>query len=62
MRTRSLQNIDDAVEVDNLVSSYQHIYPLFDGREHICVGFTCWCKPLPDVENSNVIIHNPQLH
>jgi hypothetical protein len=45
----------DDTEVDNAV----HVYPVFDGREHVCVGYTCWCDPQPDVENSNVIIHNP---
>jgi len=49
-------------DADTLVSTYQHIHPMFDGREHICLGFTCWCNPHPDAENPSVIIHNPQVH
>jgi hypothetical protein len=35
-----------------------HVYPLFDGREHICDGLTCWCGPRADDEEPLVIIHN----
>jgi hypothetical protein len=31
---------------------------VFDGREHIRSGFTCWCKPRIDEKNPLVIIHN----
>jgi hypothetical protein len=37
---------------------YVHVYPLFDGREHVCWGFTCWCGPKADDDEPRVIIHN----
>jgi hypothetical protein len=48
---------EDASDADR--DGYVHVYPLFDGREHVCCGFTCWCDPQPDWDNPRVVIHNP---
>jgi hypothetical protein len=45
---------DDSNDGDGCI----HVYPLFDGREHICDGLTCWCGPRADDEEPLVIIHN----
>lgn len=33
-----------------------HVVPIDDYREHD-VSKTCWCKPSPDTEESNVYLH-----
>lgn len=33
-----------------------HVVPLF-GPRHVCT-YECWCHPLMDAEDSDVIVHN----
>lgn len=34
-----------------------HVYPLF-GREHECVGLSCWCHPERSRLDERIILHN----
>jgi hypothetical protein len=34
-----------------------HVFPQF-GREHVCVGLTCWCQPERTYGEPRVILHH----
>lgn len=39
---------------------YTHVYPLY-GRAHVTDrGLDCWCRPVPDVADPSVLIHNAE--
>lgn len=40
--------IENNTPEDNPFYGYSHIYQTGPGRKHICIGFTCWCKPWLD--------------
>ena len=35
--------------------------PLSDAPDHILDGLTCWCRPYPDREDPEVIIHRMEV-
>lgn len=35
-----------------------HVYPTDDLREHVTEGAGCWCKPTPDDEEPQLLVHH----
>ena len=35
-----------------------HLFPGYDGKEHITEGFHCWCGPKADDIEPRLVIHN----
>ena len=40
-----------------------HVYPLNDLRDHVTEGSSCWCHPVLDDEDDElIVIHNAMDH
>lgn len=35
-----------------------HLFPSYDGKEHVTEGLDCWCVPKVDEVEPRLVIHN----